>query len=125
MSETVEILHRHDVEDIVIDYVNDHSVRAQDIDTFIEDWFDTNAEDWIAGHVYIHDEFEIRELASQEVLVLVEGEVEILRREINDLIDGQNESLLEQRVARLEAVNAKLLETLGQFTQLLSHRDLI
>ena len=116
MSETVEILDRDDVYDIVRDYVNDHSVSVEDINTYIEDWFDTNAADWIAEHFYIHDESEIREMAGEEA-------DEIVGREINE-ISGQNETL-EQRVAHLEAVNAKLLETLGQFTQLLSHRDLI
>ena len=116
MSETVEILAHDDVYDIVRDYVSDYCVSVEDIDTYIGNWFDERAAGWIADNIYVHDESEIREIAGEEA-------DEIIRREINE-IGGQSETL-EQRVAHLEAVNAKLLDTLSQFSRLLSHRDLI
>ena len=114
--ENVEFLEHADVYDIVRDHVNDYAVCVEDIDTYIGNWMDVYAEDWVADNLRIHDESEIREIAGEEA-------AELISREIDE-IGGQSETL-EQRVARLEAVNAKLLDTLGQFTQLLSHRDLI
>ena len=81
-----------------------------------------------------HIEFEVLDTGDvREIAWDVVNELCVRNEDFDDLIKVvvdmcvRNEDFheLTERVAHLEAVNAKLLDTLGQFSQLLSHRDLI
>ena len=115
MSEHIEILDTDDVEDIVREWV------SQNIYEY------THSESEIEGMVESGIESEIMYGSTGDRIDGLESESmdhadRIARLEDQDPGDWQH---LEERVADLERKNARLLETLGQFAQLLTHRDLI
>ena len=115
MSEHIEILDINDVEDIVREWI------SQNIYEYVP------SESELEGIVESQVEGEMRYGSTGDRIDNLEGETmdfeeRLQRIEQNDPGDWK---LLEERVADLERKNARLLETLGQFAQLLTHRDLI
>ena len=114
MAEHVEILETHDVEDIV------------------REWTSQNIQEYVPSEYEIEQivesivESEINYGQIDSALTDVRDEVGELDDKIDRIAADQADfRYLEERVADLERKNARLLETLGQFAQLLTHRDLI
>ena len=115
MSEHVEILDTDDVEDIVREWVSqniyEYTPSEGDIEGMVESGIESEMRyGSLGGRI---DDLECES---------VDYERRIQRLEQHDPGDWKH---LEERVADLERKNARLLETLGQFAQLLTHRDLI
>ena len=115
MSDYIEILDTDDVEDIVREWVSQNVYEY------------TPSQEEIEGIVEAQVESELLYGSTGDRIDNLEGETmdyeeRIARLEQHDPGDWK---LLEERVADLERKNARLLETLGQFAQLLTHRDLI
>ena len=115
MSEHIEILDTDDVEDIVREFF------SQNIYEYVP------SEGDIEGMVESGIESEMRYGPTGDRIDNLEGETMDYEERIHRLEqhDPGDWKLLEERVADLERKNARLLETLGQFAQLLTHRDLI
>ena len=115
MSEHVEILDTDDVEDIVREWV------SQNIYEY------TPSQEEIEGVVESQIEAELQYGSTGDRIDNLEGETMDYEERIQRLEqhDPGDWKLLEERVADLERKNARLLDTLGQFAQLLTHRDLI
>ena len=115
MSETIEILDINDVEDIVREWISqniyEYTPSEHDIEGLAEQAIESEMMYGSAGQRLDNLEGETMDF-----------EERIQRLEDQDPGDWQH---LEERVADLERKNARLLETLGQFAQLLTHRDLI
>jgi len=126
MSEMIrfEVLDHDDVRSVVWEIVGDACVATEDFDERTNEWVDYNLSEWIYDHFEILDEYNTRQIAEEEVERALNAEA------LNtDALDArvtviEDENLVE-RVEQLERVNAKLLDTLSQFAQLLNHRDLI
>ena len=118
MAQQIEVLESYDVIDIV------------------SEWLSQNINE------YVPTEYEIEQIVESQIESEVNyGQIDTAMTEVRDefnevddkvdrLADDQNEYRadfrhLEERVADLERKNAKLLETLSQFAQLLTNRDLI
>ena len=115
MSEHIETLDINDVEDIVREWI------SQNIYEYVP------SESELEGIVESQVEGEMRYGSTGDRIDSLESEssdyeFRIQRLEEQDPGDWKH---LEERVADLERKNARLLETLGQFAQLLTHRDLI
>ena len=115
MSETVEILDHDDVEDFVREWmshnIHEHVTSESEIEAIVESQIEGEIRYGSLG-----DRLDNLESDTMDY------EERIQRLEQQDPGDWK---LLEERVADLERKNAKLLQTLGQFMQLLTHRDLI
>ena len=115
MSDMIEILDTNDVEDIVREWVSaniyDYTPSEMDIEGLAEQAIESEMRYGSTGN-------RIDDLEGETM----DFEERIQRIEQNDPGDWKH---LEERVADLERKNEKLLDTLGQFAQLLTHRDLI
>ena len=115
MSDYVEILDTDDVVDIVREWISQNIYEYTPSEGEIEGIVESQIEGELQ-HGSIGDRIDNLEGESMEY------ENRIARLEDQDPGDWQQ---LEERVADLERKNARLLDTLGQFAQLLTHRDLI
>lgn len=117
MSDYVEILDHDDVEDIIREFF------SQNIHEYVP------SEGEIEGIVESQIEGELQYGSIGDRIDNLESESSDYEFRIQRLEEQEQDSsdfkLLEERVADLERKNARLLDTLGQFAQLLTHRDLI
>jgi len=115
MSETIEILDTNDVEDIVREWIG-HNIHEY-----------TPSEYDVEGMVETAIESEMRYGSTGDRIDGLESETMDFEERIQRLEqqDSGDWKYLEERVADLERKNEKLLDTLAQFAQLLTHRDLI
>lgn len=115
MSDYIEILDHNDVEDVVREWVSqniyEYTPSQEDVEGIVESEIGSEMRYGSTG-----DRIDSLENESSDY------EHRITALEEQDPGDWKH---LEERVADLERKNARLLETLGQFAQLLTHRDLI
>ena len=115
MSDMIEILDTNDVEDIVREWIGnniyDYTPSETDIEGLAEQAIESEMMYGSAGGRI--DNLESETMDFEERIQRLEG------------LDHDDWKLLEERVADLERKNEKLLDTLAQFAQLLTHRDLI
>lgn len=128
MSDMIEILDTDDVEGIVRMWIGNNA-----------DFFEEIVNEWVGANVYefVPSQDDVERIVEMGIESEVEyGSINTAFIEVSDRIDeiedrldgtdtGHDLERLEERIADLERKNEKLLETLGQFAQLLTHRDLI
>ena len=115
MSDYIEILDTDDVVDIVREWISQNIYEYTPSEGEIEGIVESQIEGELQ-HGSIGDRIDSLECESSDY------EFRIQRIEEQDSGDFKH---LEERVADLERKNEKLLDTLAQFAQLLTHRDLI
>ena len=115
MSDYIEILDTDDVVDIVREWISQNIYEYTPSEGEIEGIVESQIEGELQ-HGSIGDRIDSLESESSDY------EFRIQRIEEQDSGDFKH---LEERVADLERKNEKLLDTLAQFAQLLTHRDLI
>ena len=118
MAHQVEVLESYDIVDIASEWlaenVHEYVPSESDIEQIVESTVES----------------EINYGSIDTALTDIRDEFGEMEDKIDRVCDDQRDLQadfrhLEERVADLERKNAKLLETLGQFAQLLTHRDLI
>ena len=115
MSEMIEILGQEDIEEIVSEWVGaniyDYVPSQEDVQGVVESEIESEMRYGSTGDRI--DNLENESSDYEYRIAALEGQ------------DPGDWKLLEERVADLERKNARLLDTLAQFAQLLTHRDLI
>jgi len=130
MSDMIEILDTHDVEDIVREWINHN---ADHVEGIVSEWVAANIYDFVPSQDDVERMVEMG-IESEVEYGSIDTALEEIKHEVNDLecqideingTESRDLKHLEERVADLERRNAQLLTSLGQFMQLLTHRDLI